>query len=122
MKLVVIMAGLLLATNAMGQFAEHRLLLIFKNEANLPLAQEQLNILHKDSAGIKERDLTIKIAEKGSALFKKYKADHKLFTVILIGKDGFEKYRTNQLLQTKELFSIIDAMPMRRREMKKTGN
>ncbi len=106
----------------MGQFAEHRLLLIFKNEASLPLVQQQLNILHKDSAGIKERDLTIKVVEKGSPLFKKYKADNELLTVILIGKDGFEKHRTNQLLQTEELFSIIDVMPMRRREMKKPGN
>jgi hypothetical protein len=41
------------------------------------------------------------------------------FTVILIGKDGTEKHRTNTLLQMQELFTIIDAMPMRRAEMGK---
>lgn len=38
-------------------------------------------------------------------------------TVVLIGKDGTEKMRWNRLVQPRELFEIIDAMPMRRDEM-----
>ncbi len=102
----------------MGQFLSYRELLIFKNEATNKLAEQQLDLLNRSSAGVKERALKITIADKESPLYKKYKVDDR-FTVILAGKDGYEKYRTNKLLEMNTLFSIIDAMPMRRREMKK---
>jgi len=41
------------------------------------------------------------------------------FMVILIGKDGGEKFRQDRNVELKEIFNIIDAMPMRRQEMKK---
>jgi hypothetical protein len=40
------------------------------------------------------------------------------FAVILLGKGGTEKLRTLSVLKTSKLFSTIDAMPMRQREMK----
>lgn len=40
------------------------------------------------------------------------------FTVILVGKDGTEKYRTGEPVAAEEIFRGIDAMPMRRREMR----
>ena len=39
--------------------------------------------------------------------------------VILIGKDGGEKFRQDRNVELKEIFKIIDVMPMRRQEMKK---
>lgn len=42
-----------------------------------------------------------------------------LLLVILIGKDGGEKYRKSTILSNENLFAIIDAMPMCRTEMKK---
>jgi len=41
------------------------------------------------------------------------------FAVILIGKDGTKKLRQSSPLETDTLFSVIDAMPMRQREMRK---
>lgn len=41
------------------------------------------------------------------------------FSIVLIGKDGGEKLRRNSLLTTRELFSMVDVMPMRRAEMRK---
>ncbi len=41
------------------------------------------------------------------------------FMVILIGKDGGEKIRQDRNVELKEIFKIIDVMPMRRQEMKK---
>ena len=41
------------------------------------------------------------------------------FTVILVGKDGGEKYRAERVVDPDELFALIDTMPMRRREMRK---
>ena len=39
------------------------------------------------------------------------------FAVILVGKDTGEKARWNEIVDPAEVFSCIDAMPMRRREM-----
>ena len=52
-------------------------------------------------------------------LWKQYKILPSDFTVLLIGKDGFEKHRTFQILKTDELFGMVDAMPMRQSEMLK---
>ncbi len=41
------------------------------------------------------------------------------FTVILIGKDGTVKRRSNEVLDAWEFFDQIDTMPMRQREMSK---
>jgi len=40
------------------------------------------------------------------------------FTVILIGKDGEEKLRSMGQVSMEELFSLIDAMPMRQSEIR----
>ena len=122
MKWILTLAFLLFITNAMSQFSNYRQVLVFRHDASLPLAKQQLTLFEKSLEGVKERDIKITIAEEGSPLFKKYKVDAQPFTLVLIGKDGYEKYRTNKLLQPADLFSIIDAMPMRRSEMKKREN
>ena len=43
------------------------------------------------------------------------------FQVILIGKDGTEKIRSDEAISSDYLFEAIDAMPMRRLEMKEDG-
>jgi len=40
------------------------------------------------------------------------------FTVVLIGKDGGEKLRRGTDVDIAEIFSLIDSMPMRQREMR----
>ncbi|MEM1164222.1 MAG: DUF4174 domain-containing protein, partial [Pseudomonadota bacterium] len=53
--------------------------------------------------------------EPGSALRERFRpAD---FTVILVGKDGGEKFRRNGLVDPDELNALIDTMPMRLQEM-----
>jgi hypothetical protein len=104
---------------AMGQFSPYRQLLILKNETNQHLAEWQLDLLKKAEAGVKERDIKITVADREDSLYKKYIADTSGFIVLLIGKDGSEKHWTNKLLTPEQLFAIIDAMPMRIREMKK---
>jgi len=37
--------------------------------------------------------------------------------VVLVGKDGGEKLRRGAAVDIDEIFSVIDAMPMRQREM-----
>lgn len=117
--LPVTIVALLIVSNIMAQFSTHRQLLIFKNVANAQIVTQQLTLLKQSAAGVLERDIRVNVVEVGDSLAAKYKIDPSLFTVILVGKDRGEKYRTNKLLQTDQLFSIIDAMPMRKAESRK---
>jgi hypothetical protein len=113
------MMSVIITGKAMEQFMAYRQLLILKNEANQYLAEQQLHLLEKARAGVKERDIKVTVADRKDPLYKKYIADTSGFIVLLIGKDGSVKHRTNKLLPVDELFAIIDVMPMRKREMMK---
>lgn len=116
---LILYLSMLLPLHAFTQFSNDRKLLIFGTPDG-KLVTEQLRILKQDEVGVKERDITVTRVDKSSSLWKKYKVgEREIFTIILIGKDGTEKHRTQTLLTAKELFGIIDAMPMRRSEMKK---
>ena len=39
------------------------------------------------------------------------------FSVVLIGKDGGEKLRVNEVPDLQAIYAVIDGMPMRSREM-----
>ena len=102
-------------------FTNHRIVLIFGN--NTTLVQRQLVLLQKDSSGLAERDLIVKQVKPGDNLYQTYDIIfNEPFTVILIGKDGGEKYRSNSILTTNHLFTIIDAMPMRQAEIRRQKN
>lgn len=51
----------------------------------------------------------------------KYNPDGAAFRVVLIGKDGGVKYETIEPIGPEQLFSIIDAMPMRQQEMQQSS-
>ncbi len=97
---------------------DKRQLLLF-TQKNSTIAEKQLAIWNAEQAGIQERDLTITVITGNDLLYKKYKVNLLTdFTVILIGKDGNEKLRTQNLLTADKLFALIDAMPMRKEEMR----
>jgi len=109
----------LLLTGAADPAASYRHLLIFGEKEHPALLKEQLQQLDRSAAGVRERDIRIRIIEPGNSLYEKHKVRPSQFAVILIGKDGGEKYRTNKLLPAEDLFALIDAMPMRKAEMAK---
>ena len=41
-----------------------------------------------------------------------------IFTLVLIGRDGGEKFRSYKLVSAKDIFDMVDVMPMRRQEIK----
>ena len=53
------------------------------------------------------------------ALREHYKIKPDEFAVVLIGKDGTEKYRAQEVIKPGTIFQIIDAMPMRQQEMRR---
>ncbi len=77
--------------------------------------------LLNDAAGLKERDIEVHEIlglKANESVFKQYKASSQKFTFILFGKDGGEKLRSNKPVSPEKLYQTIDAMPMRRQEMK----
>ena len=106
------------------QTGHKRVIELYTHAANDPLYLHQLKLLSADQQGLDERDIIIKkfvFDEHNASGFKKRSAGEN-FTVILIGKDGGEKYRSDQPLSLKKLYALIDAMPMRREEMRKPAN
>lgn len=96
--------------------------------------KRQDQLLTKGKKGMKERDLVIyrlysdhwldpkinKISEEeAQAIYKNYDIDPDTFSVILIGKDGEVKMRKNDIISTREIFQLIDSMPMRQQELLK---
>ena len=104
---------------ANSQFVNYRQLLIFGSEIHSALVTKQKALLNNVKAGVVERDIKIIVVPAASELNKEYKIKPGTFIVILVGKDGSEKHRSVAVLQPQKLFTIIDAMPMRRSEMKK---
>ena len=117
-----IFISLLMMTGILFMDKNQRQLLIFGNDENPLLVQQQLALLKKEATGIKERDIKITVVPKNDLLHKNYYVQAGLFTVILLGKDGTEKLRTDKILYPQKLFAIIDAMPMRQAEMKNKKN
>ena len=101
--------------------ANHRMVLVFGN--NPTLVQRQLAAFQKDSSSLAERDLIIKQVKPCDNLYQTHHViPNEPFTVILIGKDGGEKFRSTSILSTSRLFAMVDAMPMRQAEIRRSKN
>lgn len=102
-----------------AQFSDKRQLLIF-GEAQSAAVQQQLALLNKEAKGLQERDLQVVPAADRHHLYKKYRVGAaEPFVLVLVGKDGGEKYRSPKPVFPDTIFAIIDAMPMRQSEMKR---
>ena len=56
-------------------------------------------------------------ADESQRLTNQYGIGDNTFSVLLIGKDGSEKLRVNQVPDLQSIYAVIDGMPMRSREM-----
>ena len=107
-------------------------LLVFGGEGDDVERQKALAIESRE--GYLERNLlvihlndesaTIIVGESGALpeaeLFRqRFAMSEGAFEVVLVGKDGGAKERRRNAFETENLFGIIDAMPMRMREMRR---
>lgn len=115
---------------------EQRVLMIFgpSDVDGRITEQRAINVAGID--GLRERDMAIfsvlpdgLIAELGRQpdgdrraiahdLRERFDIGPDEFVVVLVGKDGAEKFRAGVTIPPHILFGIIDAMPMRQREMR----
>ncbi|MEM6780242.1 MAG: DUF4174 domain-containing protein [Pseudomonadota bacterium] len=100
---------------------QNRVLLVFNGDESVQdkvEAQAKIVVDHAD--GFAERDLIVRgitPAPDTMARYMQFDVEPHQFIVILIGKDGGEKGRWDKPVAAEELFALIDAMPMRQREM-----
>jgi hypothetical protein len=116
---------------------KNRVILIFGEQRNVT---SQYNTF--DKSGLNERNLiVIGVTNQVKALNTKKPAKADLkgltekfqipqengriaipFKLILIGKDGTAKFSSEEQVTPEKIYEIIDAMPMRKREMKKSSD
>ncbi len=91
---------------------KERVIVMQYTERGQALLEEQLRILRENAKGLKERKLVV-------YLDKERITDRpRPFSFTLYGKDGGEKLRSYEPVEIERLFATIDAMPMRKREMR----
>lgn len=97
-----------------------RVLVVSAPSPSHPSLIAQRRILAQDAPGLAERDIRLVevVDQKNAELREKLKLPPGLYTVLLLGKDGGEKLRQDQPVELEALYGLIDAMPMRRREMR----
>jgi hypothetical protein len=102
-------------------WSNKRLLYIFGLDRNAIPVKHQLVLLSADKQGCEERDIEIIVVSDSpqrDLLQRKYSNSGDAFMIILVGKDGSEKHRSTLPVNPQELFSIIDAMPLRKYEIR----
>jgi hypothetical protein len=103
---------------------KNRILVISAPSTENSAYSQQLKYTSQEQAEFKERDLvTIDLAQHpNSSICRSLGLDAATFNVLLIGKDGGVKLRSPNPVTPRELYELIDAMPMRQRERKQSGH
>ena len=112
---------------------ENRPILIFVESPDNANYQALTQQIERERAGIKDRGIVIlHLISEGQSLLgeqpisegsaqevrQRFQPNPEVMTVVLVGKDGTEKARKTGLVDITSFFPIIDAMPMRQREMR----
>ena len=111
---------------------KNRVLIVFAPAPGDPAYLEQMKLWQGEKTGFEDRQLVVmssfakmKLAPSEqqtqlNALTKKYRTDADSFAVVLIGKDGRDAFHSSKPVPPAALYEIIDAMPMRRTEAKRS--
>ncbi|HKK25444.1 MAG TPA: DUF4174 domain-containing protein [Gracilimonas sp.] len=114
----------------------NRVLLIFSPNSIYTGLTRTMEMVQNNQDGFNERDLKVfqvlgsignssgeSVLQRDDAhtMRDRFEVGQNEFQVILIGKDGTEKMRSEEAISSEYLFEEIDAMPMRRLEMKEDG-
>lgn len=116
----LMLSAMLFMLNFSPQDVAHREILLIAQRMDDPDLLIQKKILQADEEGLTERDIIISLItpESDKKRFEKFMKNGKGFRFILIGKDGGIKLSSDKPVTLKQLFALIDSMPMRRYEVK----
>ena len=117
---------------------QHRVLLAFAPALDARAIETQKVKINAGRAGFTERDMVLiavspndlreegmsaprspdLFREEARSLYERFSVEPGTTAILLIGKDGTEKARWSEPVDLAEVFGLIDAMPMRQREMR----
>lgn len=116
---------------------EDRLILILSNDSSNKSIQTQLDELTISEDDLVERKLVIYTVFPSKyktvfpdtnswsykeSLYNSYKDTDSSFELVLIGLDGGVKLRKTEIITAGEIFSVIDQMYMRRKEIERNNS
>lgn len=102
-----------------------RLILVVAQTAEQPDFKNQKALLVPSAAELTERDVVVlellydKLPPADAAFLARQLGGRPAFAAVLIGKDGGVKAKSLRPIMPPRLFETIDAMPMRREEMRR---
>jgi len=98
---------------------ENRLVVVFSDALDSSLVKQQAQAFEGLEQDIEERHMRLLlVADADHPWRERFRVGGSDFQVILVGKDGGVKYRSNEPVAPEVFFQEIDQMPMRRREMR----
>lgn len=96
-----------------------RPVVVLSDSRDDPRVAKQISALDHTKPELDERNIKVlREAKPGSALRKSLGVAKRGFAVVLVGKDGGVKKVWRDPVDPKDIFTVIDAMPMRQREMR----
>ncbi len=113
---------------------ENRIILVFPDLPDESTRKQQTEDLLANNKDLEDRDLIIfHILNDHMAtslisgerftlkydLHKQFNIEHGSFRLLLIGKDGTVKLNSDSRIEPRQIFNLIDSMPMRQAEMRK---
>ena len=112
---------------------KNRLLFLFAPDNNHPLFKDLKGEIIIQQAEVEDRDLMVfEVLDRDPSKMNKANIDRQTadsirdrfsvpsnkFSIILVGKDGGIKLKRDDHVSLKEVFELIDSMPMRQSEMR----
>jgi hypothetical protein len=111
---------------------ESRPLLVFAPGESDPRLVETLSRIEATRCDFTNRDMVLGVvvsegnstldghavdADEARRLMSQFAIGENAFSVVLIGKDGGEKWRVDDIPDLRRIYAVVDGMPMRSREM-----
>lgn len=100
---------------------KNRLVILFYDNAEDIEFESQEILIKRNKAEFEERDIKVLKYSRENTEASKLRSDFNLpqsgFVFLLVGKDGYKKLGREKRVMPKELFALIDGMPMRRMEI-----
>ena len=99
-----------------------RAIIIYAPDGSEKQLARQEQLLRSHQAELEERDVTqilLRTPAENLEVADRFQLAGSTFTLLLIGKDGGEKLRSDEIVSPERICGLIDSMPMRQEEIRK---